>query len=125
MTTNPEDAPGLWRDKREAWREVMPGVMRRIVSNSPHATVILYKTKPGVMFSMHTHAQPLHQTFLSGSGEMVIEDSKWEIRQGDGYYIPANVKHELSTSKTEDCVVLDVYAPPNPGFLSELLKKDF
>jgi quercetin dioxygenase-like cupin family protein len=116
--------PALWKDKSEAWHQIMPGVKRRIANHSPTGMMVFYEIQPGKVFPNHNHPHAQFGIFLEGRGTFKVGDKTWEATKGDGYFIPPGVWHELSISGTEPCIVMDFFTPERGDFLKEVLAPD-
>jgi quercetin dioxygenase-like cupin family protein len=114
----------LWRDRPDAWHEILPGVRRRILAHGSSAMMVLYRIEPGRVFPKHTHPHAQYGTFLEGGGVFVVGESRWTMRAGDAYYVPPNVPHELTTDRVRPSVIVDVFAPERADFLSETVPAD-
>jgi quercetin dioxygenase-like cupin family protein len=114
----------LWHDQREAWHEVLPGVMRRILAHGPGVMIVLYEIAPNSRFPRHTHPHVQSGTFLDGGGEFRVGEETWTMKKGSAYYIPGGVPHELVTHSAGSSVILDVFAPVREDFLPEALPPD-
>jgi quercetin dioxygenase-like cupin family protein len=114
--------PSLWRERSEAWKEVMPGVKRRILSHSTTGLMVLYKIERGRTFAMHNHPHAQYGVFLQGEGKFQVGDTVWEMKSGDTYFIPPGVLHELKTEK--ECMILDFFTPEREDYAQEALPPD-
>jgi quercetin dioxygenase-like cupin family protein len=112
----------FWHDKPEAWKEVMPGVRRRMLSHSSTGLMVLYKIESGKTFALHNHPHAQYGVFLEGEGKFRVGESVWEMKGGDTYYIPPGVFHELKTVK--ECVILDFFTPEREDYVREALPPD-
>ncbi len=112
----------LWHDKPEAWKEVMPGVKRRMLSHAATGLMVLYKIDAGKTFSWHNHPHAQYGVFLEGAGNFRVGESVWEMKTGDSYFIPPGVFHELKT--TEKCLILDFFTPEREDYVKESLPPD-
>ncbi len=116
--------PALWKDKQESWHQIMPGVKRRIANHSSTGMMVYYEIEAGTVFPKHNHPHAQYGIFLQGSGTFKVGDKSWDNRKGDGYFIPPGVWHELTTTGTEPCIVMDFFTPERGDFLKEALSPD-
>ena len=121
MSANYSQA-SFWHDKPEAWKEVMPGVRRRMLSHSSTGLMVLYKIESGKTFALHNHPQAQYGVFLEGGGKFRVGKSLWEMKSGDAYFIPPGVFHELKTEK--ECIILDFFTPEREDYVKEALPPD-
>jgi quercetin dioxygenase-like cupin family protein len=116
--------PAYWKDKSEAWHQVMPGVRRRIANHSPTGMMVQYEIQPGSVFPKHSHPHAQYGIFLKGKGTFNVGDLHWEMKEGDGYFIPPSVPHELLVRGSEPAVVIDFFTPERDDFLNEAIDPD-
>jgi quercetin dioxygenase-like cupin family protein len=112
----------FWHDKPEAWKEIMPGVKRRMLSHSSTGLMVLYKIESGKTFALHNHPHAQYGVFLEGGGKFRVGESTWQMKRGDAYFIPPGVFHELKTD--EECVILDFFTPEREDYVKEALPPD-
>jgi quercetin dioxygenase-like cupin family protein len=111
--------PSFWRDKPEAWHEVMPGVKRRMLAHSPTGLMVLYKIEPGKTFSWHNHPHAQYGIFLEGGGDFRVGESTWKMRSGDSYFIPPGVFHELKTDPEKTSLIIDFFTPERQDYVAQ------
>jgi quercetin dioxygenase-like cupin family protein len=116
--------PGLWQEKPEAWHDFVKGVQRRILANSLTGTMALYRLEPSSVVALHSHPHAQYGVCLEGSGEFKIGDKVWNVKKGDGYYIPPGIKHELIVGGRETAVLVEFFTPHREDFLKEALPSD-
>ena len=116
--------PSVWHDKPNAWHEVMPGVKRRILTHSPTGMMVLYRIQPGSVFPWHNHPHAQFGIFLEGGGDFKVGETVWKMSDGDSYFIPPNVYHELKTNSKRKSVVVDFFTPAREDYLKESLTPD-
>ncbi len=121
MSVNYSQA-SFWHDKPEAWKEIMPGVKRRMLSHSTSGLMVLYKIESGKTFALHNHPHAQYGVFLEGEGKFRVGESTWQMKRGDAYFIPPGVFHELKTD--EECVILDFFTPEREDYVKEALPPD-
>jgi quercetin dioxygenase-like cupin family protein len=114
----------LWKDKPEAWHEVMKGVRRRILTHSPVGMMVLYRIDPKTIFPLHSHPHAQFGIILEGGGDFRVGESVWKMRKGDSYYIPPDVKHELRTDGGQSTELIDFFTPERQDFHSETVAQD-
>jgi quercetin dioxygenase-like cupin family protein len=120
----PYATPSVWHDKKEAWREIMPGVMRRIVTHASTGMMVYYKIEPGKVFALHNHPHSQFGLFLQGGGIFKIGDKEWRVKEGDGYFIPPGVFHELRTDGDKTCIAVDFFTPERDDYAPEALQPE-
>jgi quercetin dioxygenase-like cupin family protein len=121
---NDYSTPSFWHDKPEAWHEILPGVKRRMLAHSSTGLMVLYKIEPGKTFAWHNHPHAQYGVFLEGGGEFRVGDSTWKMKEGDTYFIPPNVFHELKTDAGKASVIIDFFTPERDDYAVEALEPD-
>ncbi|MGI0080729.1 MAG: cupin domain-containing protein [Nitrososphaerales archaeon] len=116
--------PSLWHDKPEAWREIMPGVKRRMLAHASTGLMVLYRIEPGKVFPWHNHPHAQYGVFLEGGGKFHIGDGEWTMKSGDAYFIPPGVFHELKTDEGKPSLIVDFFTPERAEYSSESLAPD-
>ncbi|MCL4519021.1 MAG: cupin domain-containing protein [Thaumarchaeota archaeon] len=112
----------FWHDKPEAWKEIMPGVKRRMLAHSLTGLMVLYKIEAGKTFVWHNHPHAQFGIILEGAGKFRVGDSTRDVRSGDTYFIPPAIFHELKTEK--ECVIVDFFTPEREDYVKEALAPD-
>jgi quercetin dioxygenase-like cupin family protein len=114
----------LWKDRPEAWHEIMKGVKRRILNHSPLGMMVLYRIEPKSIFPLHSHPHAQFGFFLEGGGEFRVGESVWKMKTGDSYYIPPGIQHELKTDPGGQCVLIDFFTPERLDYHGEAMPPD-
>ncbi len=120
----PYATPSLWHDKAEAWHEIMPGVLRRIATHASTGMMVYYKISPGTVFAWHNHPHSQFGVFLQGTGVFKVGDSEWRVKEGDGYFIPPGVSHELRVDGDKTFVCVDFFTPERDDYVPEAVEPD-
>ncbi|MBY0279261.1 cupin domain-containing protein [Candidatus Binatia bacterium] len=89
------------------WKDVAPGLQRRLLSRGPDATSYVLRVAPGVTIPSHDHACVEHLFVLSGS----IDVEGTLCHAGD-YHRAAQGTHHAMPYSAEGCVVLVVESVP-------------
>ena len=115
----------FWKEKQSDWREVAPGVKRRILSLDKDAMLVLYKMKGKTTVATHSHANAQHGLVIRGGGTFEFANGKkCEVGENDAYYMPPNEEHMLLTGPTEENIFLDAFIPPREDFGQESRRAD-
>jgi len=115
----------FWNNRNSDWREVIPGVERRILSTDKDVMLVLYKIKPNTMVARHSHTNAQHGFVIQGGGTFTFSNSKtYEVRENDAYYVPPNEEHMLLTGSEDESIFLDAFVPPREDFRHESRKAD-
>lgn len=87
---------------------------RRVLYTAPHSQLVLMSLKPGEEIGLETHDVDQFFRFEQGSGKVFIDDSVYEVVDGDSAIVPAGSKHNVvNTSETEDLKLYTIYSPSN------------
>lgn len=90
-----------------AWKDLAPGLARRLLSRGPDATSYVLRVAAGATIPAHDHACVEHLYVLSGS----IDVDGTLCRAGD-YHRAAQGTHHAAPYSAEGCVVLVVESVP-------------
>ncbi len=94
--------------------EMLPGVVRRTLTDGDRMMLIEVTIDEGAVVPMHTH--PHEQTGYLISGRFLFElgDEKREIGPGDCWLVPSNVPHQVTALAPSVCV--DIFSPPREEY---------
>lgn len=84
--------------------------------------MVMYKIEAERVFPLHDHPHAQFGVFLRGSGIFKVGDSSRKVKEGDTYFIPPGVPHELRTS--EQSLVVDFFTPEREDYALEALEPD-
>jgi quercetin dioxygenase-like cupin family protein len=94
--------------------EMLPGVVRRTLTDGDRLMLIEVAAEKGAVVPMHTH--PHEQTGYLISGRLLFEvgDEKREIGPGDCWLVPSSVPHQGTA--LESCLLVDIFSPPREEY---------
>ncbi len=97
------------------WKEVAPGVRRKITAYDESLMTVYVEFQKGAIGYLHQH--PHRQiTFIElGKFEVQIGGKKQVLQKGDSYYIPPGVEHGVTTLEAGRLV--DIFTPARQDFL--------
>ena len=88
---------------------------RKVIYTGKNSQLVLMSLKPKEEIGLETH--PENDQFLrfeGGTGRVIIDDSKYSVRDGDAVVIPAGAKHNvINTSSEEELKIYTIYSPPH------------
>ena len=88
---------------------------RKVIYTGKNSQLVLMSLKPKEEIGMETH--PENDQFLrfeGGTGRVIIDDSKYTVKDGDAVVIPAGAKHNvINTSSEEELKIYTIYSPPH------------
>jgi quercetin dioxygenase-like cupin family protein len=117
-------AASLWHNGPEAWHEAAPGLKRRILCHSLTGMMVLYGIAPGTVFPLHNHPHAQFGVFLEGSGTFKVGEETWTMKEGDSYYVPPGIHHELRINPNKETVLVDFFTPDREDYAKEALQPD-
>ena len=88
---------------------IWKGAVARAV-NGERLTVALVDLEPNLLVPEHQHENEQVGFVLKGSVTMTVDGDVRELRVGDTYAIPSNVRHSAQTA-LDGATVVDVFAP--------------
>ena len=87
---------------------------RKVLYTAKNSQLVLMSLKPGEEIGMETHSVDQFFRFEAGNGQVIINGTTYEVKDGDAVIIPANATHNVTnTSKTEDLKLYSIYSPPH------------
>ena len=94
--------------------EMLPGVVRRTLSDGERMMLIEVTIENGAVVPLHSH--PHEQVGYLVSGRLLFElgDEKRELSPGDSWLVPSNVPHQVTA--LEPSVAIDIFAPPREEY---------
>lgn len=88
---------------------------RKVIYTGANSQLVLMSLKPKEEVGLETH--PENDQFLrfeGGTGRVVIDASKYSVKDGDAVVIPAGAKHNvINTSATDELKIYTIYSPPH------------
>lgn len=64
-------------------------------NHAEQSSTIVYEIAPGGHLGWHTDATEETQYIIDGTGELQMEDGKFEVGPGSVFVLPTNVRHDL------------------------------
>lgn len=89
------------------------GNFRRVLYTADHCQLVLMSLKPGEEIGLEVHRDnDQFFRFEQGVGRVVINDTTYEVADGDAVIVPAGARHNVvNTSETSDLKLYTIYAP--------------
>mgnify|MGYP001350252007 CR=1 FL=1 len=86
---------------------------RRVIYTAEHSQLVLMSLKPLEEIGLETH--PDNDQFFrfeTGRGKVVINETSYEVKDGDAVIIPAGAEHNIiNTSDTDFLKMYTIYSP--------------
>lgn len=87
---------------------------RRVLYTGQHMQLVLMTLQPGEDIGAEVHEG--HDQFFrfeAGTGKVMIDESEYEVGDGDSVIVPSGAKHNVTnTSDTEVLKLYTIYTPP-------------
>jgi mannose-6-phosphate isomerase-like protein (cupin superfamily) len=88
---------------------------RQVLFTGKHSQLVVMSLKPNEEIGEEVH-ESVDQFFRfeKGIGKVVINDTVYEVADGDAVIVPAGSKHNIiNTSNDSDLKLYTIYSPPN------------
>lgn len=88
---------------------------RRVLYTGDRSQLVLMSLKPKEEIGMEVHEDnDQFFRFESGRGEVFIDNTKYEVKDGDAVVVPRGAEHNVvNASETEDLKLYTIYSPPH------------
>lgn len=88
---------------------------RKVLYTGQHLQLVLMSLKPKEEIGFEVH--PDNDQFLrfeAGRGRVIIDKTKYTVKDGDAVIVPAGAKHNvINSSASKDLKLYTIYAPPH------------
>ncbi len=88
---------------------------RQVLYTGKYTQLVLMNLKPNEEIGMEVH-ETVDQFFRfeEGEGKVIINDTEYEVKDGDVVIVPAGSQHNIiNTSENEELKLYTLYSPPN------------
>jgi mannose-6-phosphate isomerase-like protein (cupin superfamily) len=92
---------------------MMNGDFRHVLYTARQSQVVLMSLKPGEQIGMEAHPADQFFRIEQGSGELVIDGVRTELKPGAGVMVPGGCQHNVSNTGPEPMKLYTIYSPPN------------
>ncbi|MFZ1856649.1 MAG: cupin domain-containing protein [Chitinophagaceae bacterium] len=88
---------------------------RKVVYTGKHLQLVLMSLKGGEDIGEETHKNTdQFFRFESGTGKCIIDETEYEVKDGDVIIVPAGAKHNvINTDSKAELKIYTLYSPPN------------
>ena len=88
---------------------------RKVVYTGKHLQLVLMSLKGGEEIGEETHKNTdQFFRFESGTGKCIIDETAYEVKDGDVIIVPAGAKHNvINTDSKAELKIYTLYSPPN------------
>jgi quercetin dioxygenase-like cupin family protein len=104
-------------DEQVPWKEIDPGVKRKIMAYNDHLMMVKVQFDKGGVGSLHHHPHSQISHVESGQFEIEINGNKKILTAGDAFYVPPNVMHGAVCLETG--TLIDVFSPMREDFIED------
>ena len=88
--------------------------VRQVLFTAPHSQLVLMSLKPTEDIGEEVHHVDQFFRFEQGVGEVIIDEEKYQVKDGDAIIVPAGAKHNvINTSETDELKLYTIYSPAN------------
>lgn len=86
---------------------------RKVLYTARHMQIVLMTLKLGEEIGMETHSEnDQFFRFESGNGKCIIDQTEYDVKDGDAVVIPSGAKHNIiNVSKDSELKMYTIYAP--------------
>ena len=84
------------------------------ISGAKHFSLLVNTSRAGTQGAAHKHDVEHCWYILSGTGNMVMGDTTYQIKPEMAVFTPAGVMHSINVDPGEDLTYVVIYAPPGP-----------
>ncbi len=87
---------------------------RRVIYTGPHLQVVLMSLKPDEAIGSEIH-EGRDQFFRieTGTGRLRLGSARISVSAGDGFVVPAGMRHNLTNTGKKRLRLYTIYSPPN------------
>lgn len=87
---------------------------RKVLYTGKNIQLVLMSLKPGEEIGEEIHKDnDQFFRFESGNGKVIINDTEYNIKNGDVVIIPAGSKHNIINTSKEELKIYTIYSPPH------------
>lgn len=88
---------------------------RRVLYTAKHSQLVLMTLLPGEEIGLEVHKTgDQFFRFEKGEGKVIIDDTEYEVSDGDAVIVPEGSKHNIiNTSSSEPLNLYTIYSPPH------------
>lgn len=88
---------------------------RKVLYTGEHMQLVLMSLKPGEEIGLEIHHDnDQFFRFDAGEGTVIINETTYQVTDGDAIVIPAGAQHNImNSSDTEDLKLYTIYTPPH------------
>jgi len=97
------------------YRQSLPGITQKTLVFGKKTLMAEFRLTEGSELPQHAHPHEQTGYLVSGHMSLRIEEDESDIRPGDSWNIPGNVRH--SATIHEDSVAIEIFSPVREEYL--------
>lgn len=97
------------------YRNAVPGVWMKTLVYGEKTLFTEFKLEAGHILPIHAHEQEQTGYLVSGEIKLSIGDTKFDVKPGDSWCIPANMEHGAEI--ISDSIAIEVFSPVRKDYL--------
>lgn len=97
------------------WEDLGDGIKRQVLGYDKQIMMVKVSFNTGAIGVLHQHPHVQVSQVHSGIFEAIIGDEKKVLREGDGFYVPANIIHGVVCLQAG--IMIDGFTPQRADFL--------
>lgn len=87
---------------------------RRVLYTGAHMQLVLMSLAPGQEIGVEVHEEnDQFFRFEAGQGAVVVNETRYEVADGDTVIVPAGTQHNVVNTGETDLKLYTIYAPPH------------
>jgi mannose-6-phosphate isomerase-like protein (cupin superfamily) len=86
---------------------------RKVLYTGKNMQLVLMTLKPGENIGMEHHPADQFFRFEAGAGECIINENKYNVKDGDSILIPGGAEHDVINTGKVALQMYTLYSPPN------------
>jgi mannose-6-phosphate isomerase-like protein (cupin superfamily) len=86
---------------------------RKVLYTAKNMQLVLMTLKPGENIGTEHHPPDQFFRFESGSGECIINDHTYKVKDGDSIIVPGGAEHDVINTGKVALHLYTIYGPPN------------
>ena len=108
----PHKGAARWADAQPV--EMVPGLVRRTLSETADIQLVELRAQPGADVPMHSHPAQQMTYVISGQIDLTVDGVLYSIMPGDACAIPGGVEHKAYFPV--ETLAVDTFSPPRPEY---------
>ncbi len=103
------------KSDKKGYIRVMEGIERKTLVYGHKTLLTEYKMLKGKKLPVHNHTHEQTGYVISGHIILTINGESYDMRPGDSWAIPGNIKHGAEVM--EDSILIDIFSPVREEYI--------